>query len=106
MIKFDNSVILVLNGREEYKFYRDILGKEIIYNFAELEKNEDYIFGVKVFKIFVEDSRFIIFIKNLEIDKVECNLIEKNVEFKVKKTKDEKIIFLKDLEGHNLQIIE
>lgn len=105
MITFENSVILVLSGIENYEFYKVNFGEEILYKFSKTKNIKEYIFGIKVFKIFVKENSFTIVLKNLEIDKVEFNLIENNIEYEMKKTDYGKIIHLNDLEGHTIELL-
>ncbi len=106
MIKFDNSVILVLNGMEKYNFFKDILGDDLLYDFKEVKNNKDYIFGLKVSKVFVEESNFIVLIENLKTDKIEENLRKNNRKFKKEKTDNKNIISFYDLDCHIFKIVD
>lgn len=97
MIKVNNSTILVLSGKKQFNFYKDILGEDIIYNFGVLEND---IFGVKVDNITITHDDFIIILWKMNIMNIIKNLNLFNVKYEYK---DKNLIF-KDLDGHLIKI--
>lgn len=104
MIKFKNSVILVLFGEKNFEFYNKVFGEKILCKFDLNNLTKDKSFGVVVNEIIIKQKIIKLYFYNLDKYTIIKNLKDNNIKFQYKKNSN--ILIFNDLEGHIINVIK